>query len=318
VIVLPVLATLFVVFVALRLSGVDGNRYTAAALALTPYGVPFGGALGVLALVLSRWWTGGIVLAATALLVTQLVRRVTRSVRPDRSGRPLRVLAANLYLGRGDVKTVVELVREHRVDVLNLLELTPEAVDELDRAGLFDLLPYRVLRPAAGGAGSGVVCRHPLSELSLVGPSRLAQPSVHVDLGGIAVQVVAVHPVPPTVSAAAWREESAVLPRPASIGPVRILAGDFNATLDHAVFRQLLRTGYLDAGQQCGAGLVPTWPGLAVPPLVTLDHIVVDARATVVAFRVFDLPGSDHRCVYAELLLPEHCSSEMACYRCGR
>jgi hypothetical protein len=58
----------------------------------------------------------------------------------------LRVLAANLYLGHGDVKTLVELVREQRVDVLNLLELTPEAVEEIDHAGLFDLLPCRALR----------------------------------------------------------------------------------------------------------------------------------------------------------------------------
>jgi endonuclease/exonuclease/phosphatase (EEP) superfamily protein YafD len=305
VIVLPLLATLFVAFVALRLCGVDGNRYTAIALALAPYGVPFGGLLGVAALVLGQRWTGGIVLATTALLAAQMVRRVTRSSQPDVSGRPLRVLAANLYLGRGDVKTVVELVREYQVDVLNLLELTPEAVEEFGRAGLFDVLPYPVLQPAGGGVGSGVVCRYPLSELSLAGPSRLAQPSVQVDLGGIAVQVVAAHPVPPTVSAAVWRAETAGLPRPAATGPVRVLAGDFNATLDHAVFRRLLRAGYVDAGQQCGAGLVPTWPGLAFPPLVTLDHVVVDARATVIAYRTFNLPGSDHRCVYAELLVPE-------------
>jgi endonuclease/exonuclease/phosphatase family metal-dependent hydrolase len=139
--------------------------------------------------------------------------------------------------------------------------------------------------------------------LSLVPSSRLAQPSVQVDLGDVAVQVVAVHPVPPTVSVAAWRAETAGLPRPDATGPVRVLAGDFNATLDHAVFRRLLRAGYVDAGQQCGAGLVPTWP--ARPPLVTLDHVVVDVRATVIAYRVFDLPGSDHRCVYAELRLPE-------------
>ena len=53
-----------------------------------------------------------------------------------------------------------------------------------------------------------------------------------------------------------WREELAVLPPPAN---PRVLAGDFNATLDHAAFRAVLRLGYADAAQQTGNALTPTW-----------------------------------------------------------
>ena len=38
-----------------------------------------------------------------------------------------------------------------------------------------------------------------------------------------------------------------------------ILAGDFNATADHAQFRQLLKLGYRDAATEAGRGLIPTW-----------------------------------------------------------
>ena len=39
-----------------------------------------------------------------------------------------------------------------------------------------------------------------------------------------------------------------------------ILAGDFNATLDHVELRRLLGTGYRDAAASLGRGLTPTWP----------------------------------------------------------
>jgi endonuclease/exonuclease/phosphatase (EEP) superfamily protein YafD len=305
VVVLLLIAVLFIVFATLRLSGIDGNRYTACALALTPYGVVGGVVLGGLAVAVGQRWTGGIVLASAVVLAARVLPRAIPSARPRVAGCRLRVMSSNLYLGRGDVKTVVQLVREHQVDVLNLLELTADAAEDFARAGLFDLLPHRVLRPADGGAGSGVVSRYPLVELALAGPSRLAQPSARVDLGGVGVEVVAVHPVPPTDSAAVWKAEMAGLPGPVADGPVRVLAGDFNATTDHGTFRRLLRAGYVDVGERCGAGLVATWPSRMFPLLVTLDHVLVDDRASVTAYRVFDVPYSDHKAVYAELVVPE-------------
>jgi endonuclease/exonuclease/phosphatase family metal-dependent hydrolase len=226
-------------------------------------------------------------------------------------------MAANLLFGRGDVKTVVELVRAHDVDVLNLLELTVECTEELARAGLFDVLPHQFLRPGPGGEGSAVLSRHPLTELALVDSTRLAQPSARIDVGGIPVEVVAVHPVPPTQSAPVWQAELGLLPTPVPAGPLRILAGDFNATADHAAFRRLLRAGYVDAAQRRGSGLLPTWR-LGRFPLVTLDHILVDSRADVVSFRVLDVPGSDHKAVYADIVLRQRDHRREPTWELGR
>ena len=66
-------------------------------------------------------------------------------------------------------------------------------------------------------------------------------------------------------------------------GPLRILAGDFNATLDHALLRRLLATGYVDAADRAGEGLVGTWgpyDGDRIPPVV-IDHVLVDRRIGV-------------------------------------
>jgi endonuclease/exonuclease/phosphatase (EEP) superfamily protein YafD len=300
-----ILAALFAVFVLLRLSGIDGNRFTAAGLALTPYSVPVGVVLGGVLTGLRQWWLGGGVLALTVLLAAVVAPRVIETRTKTDAGRRLRIMASNLYLGRGDVKTVIELVREHDVDVLNLVELTSEAAEEFARAGLFELLPHRVFQLADDGAGSGIAARHPLRELDLPGPSLLQQPSAGVDLDGVTVEVVAVHPVPPTGAPGTWQAEIAGLPAPLADGPIRILAGDFNGTVDHGTFRALLRTGYRDAAVERGAGLRGTWPAAAFPPPVTIDHVLVDRRAVVTDYRVFEVPHSDHKAVFAELLIPQ-------------
>lgn len=300
VIVVAVLVVSLVALVAAR--RVDGPMPTACLLALLPYGAVAGLVAGAVTLAMGRWLTGGTVLASGLILGADLVPRLTRTT-PNLDGPRIRLMASNLLFGQADVKAVVELVRRHHVDVLHLLELTAECADELARAGLSDLLPHQVSRPAPGGEGSAVLSRHPLTELALVGPTRLAQPSARVDLGDTSIDVVAVHPVPPTESGRDWRTELSRLPEPDPNGPVRILAGDFNATPDHAAFRRLLRAGYRDAGIERGAALRPTWSAGERVPLFPLDHVLVDPRATVVSYRVFDVPGSDHKAVLAELVL---------------
>src|SRR3954451_20396616 len=89
-------------------------------------------------------------------------------------------------------------------------------------------------------------------------------------------------------------------------GGLRILAGDFNATLDHAELRRLLGRGYRDAAEQAGSGLHMTWPaGKSLPPAVlAIDHVLADRRVRVASARTVAIPGSDHRGVLAELVLP--------------
>ncbi|WP_072475854.1 endonuclease/exonuclease/phosphatase family protein [Amycolatopsis australiensis] len=288
---------------ALRLIGYDGDWYTLAALALTPFATAAGALLGVLALALRRWWIGGLALVLAVVLAVLVLPRLSASDQRDVHGKTLRVLASNLLYGQADPKAVVDLVREQRIDVLNLVEMTPRAVDGLTAAGLFQLLPYRVLHPAPGAFGSGIVSRFPLKEVNLTGDSAAKQPGAQADLGdGVVAEIVAVHPISPDVDTPQWEREIKDLSRAAGEHGLRILAGDFNATLDHAAFRTVLSRGYNDAAEEHGSALTPTWPSSL--PVVTIDHVVVDNRAAVTDYRVFDVPGSDHRAVFAEVRLP--------------
>ncbi|WP_431605719.1 endonuclease/exonuclease/phosphatase family protein [Amycolatopsis melonis] len=291
------------VLAALRLIGFDGDWYTLAALSLTPYAAAAGVLLGGLALALRRWWIGGVALVLAVALAVLVVPRLSAAEQREVHGKTLRVLASNLLYGQADPKAVVDLVREQRIDVLNLVELTPRVVDGLTAAGLFEALPYRVLHPAPGAFGSGIVSRFPLKEVNLTGDSAAKQPGAEADLGdGVVVEIVAVHPISPDVDTPQWEREIKDLSRAAGEHGLRILAGDFNATLDHVAFRTVLSRGYRDAAEEHGSALTPTWPSSL--PLVTIDHVVVDNRAAVLDYRVFDVPGSDHRAVFAEVRLP--------------
>ncbi|MFR9728497.1 endonuclease/exonuclease/phosphatase family protein [Saccharopolyspora sp. MS10] len=284
------------------------NRGTIALVATLQYAVPAGAALTVLGLALRRWLSTLLVGLLTAVLAVLVLPRAIPDSPTPAQGSPLRVLSVNLFFGRADAAQVVRLVREGEVDVLSLQELTPEAVTALDRAGLERLLPHRVLRSGPGAEGTGIASRLPLRELALARPSALAQPSALIDLPGRRdVEFVAVHPLYPMGpgTAEVWARELDELPRPnGEGGPPRVLAGDFNATLDHSPLRALLGTGYEDAAEVTGGGLVPTW-GTGWFPRVTIDHVLTSGGLVAQAYSVHDVPGSDHRAILAHLVVPD-------------
>ena len=245
-------------------------------------------------------------LAAAALGLAVRPRRMPRP-QPGASGPMLRVLTANLYFGRADPEVLVARVRQTGADVLFLQELTEDAVTRLKQAGLEDLMPHARLELWGGSRGSGIYSRFPLSEGPAVAPVYMAQPTALLELpDGGAVELICVHPVAPHPGrrgAARWREDLAVLPPPGELP--RVLAGDFNATLDHAMFRRVLGLGYADAARQTGDALTPTWGVPGRGPVLTLDHVLADRSCAVLGYAVHFIPGSDHRAVYAEIQLPE-------------
>lgn len=251
--------------------------------------------------------------AATAGLAAAALGAVVRSRKIPRpgsgaSGPVLRVLSANLFFGRADAEIIVARVRQCNADVLFLQELTEDAMTRLKQAGLEDLMPHLQFDLRGGSRGSGIYSRFPLSEGPAVPLVHMAQPTALLDLpNGDVIELVCVHPVPPAPfrkgGAVQWREELARLPPPGE--RPRVLAGDFNATLDHAVFRDVLRRGYLDAAQQTGRALTPTWGLPGKNPVLTLDHVLASGGCAVLDYSVHVIPRTDHRGVYAEIQLPE-------------
>ena len=116
------------------------------------------------------------------------------------------------------------------------------------------------------GHGGGLYARFPISPLPRQTHFLFRMPRAMLTLPhGRRLRIVAVHPQPPNMSVDRWEEALESLP---ATGPgiPWVLAGDFNATFDHAEFRELVDSGYRDAGAATGNGLEPTWPSEQVFP----------------------------------------------------
>jgi endonuclease/exonuclease/phosphatase (EEP) superfamily protein YafD len=278
----------------LRLLGLDLAHPLVGVIAFTPYAAATSVVPVLAAVVLRRWAVALVAALACAVLVVAVAPRALGGPEQVPSGAAtLTVVSTNLFVGNADAEAVVGLAEREGADVVSLQEVTPEASERLDEAGL-DAWPVR----AQDTSWSAVVARGRARAV----PSDRAV--LAVQAGGSEIQVEAVHPVPPisTDAVRSWEASLRRLPA-AGRGVPRVLAGDFNATLDHRELQRLLGMGYRDAAEVTGRGLHPTWPvGRRVFPL-TIDHVLADERLAVVRYEVRTIPGTDHRALVAEVAL---------------
>jgi endonuclease/exonuclease/phosphatase (EEP) superfamily protein YafD len=295
----------------MRTFGLERGYPLQALVAWTPWVVPVAFGACLAAILMRRWPAVALAGAAAILLLIAVVPRMTGDghAPAGADGPELRVLSTNLKLGEADASAVADLVRDGEIDVLCVQELTVPMLVRLDDAGLTDLLPHEVATPAQKSQGSAIFARYPLRPAGSVEPVGypFVMPRATVEVPGApAVDAISVHPVPPTGSAAVadWQAGLEALPETGEPGPLTLLVGDFNATLDHREFREVLDRGYVDAADATGKGLAATWPERLARPGVTIDHVVADERVAITDYAVHDLPGSDHRAVSAVLRLP--------------
>ncbi len=256
-----------------------------------------------------RWAAAAVAAAALIALAIVVLPRAFGGPTEAEGGEAaeLRVLAANMKLGKAEPEPLVELVRDLDVDVLSVEELTPNLAAKLDATGLRALLPDRVLATDERSGGSGLYAR------SGLGPGDVGRlpggfPLIRQRLavaGAAPIELLGLHTVPPISGQTEdWAADLGGIPPPVD-AQLRIALGDFNATLDHEPFRDLLDRGYADAGETLGDGLTGTWPAnRRMPPFAAIDHVLVDERIGIREYSVEDLPGSDHRAVFAALALP--------------
>ncbi len=219
------------------------------------------------------------------------------------------VMSANLHLGRADPQTVIDTVVRDDVDVLVLVEVTPSALTQLDAAGLGERLQHRAGAPASNRDGIMVFSRAPLGVVTAV---DTASPgfSVEATTGDGPLTIFAVHPTAPNNGVAQWREDLDVVVAAARASKgATVVAGDFNATLDHPPLQSLLGSSFRDASSEAGIGWRPTWPsggdggrfGAGMPPLFALDHVFVRGGLAATDAHVTAVPGTDHRALVTRI-----------------
>jgi endonuclease/exonuclease/phosphatase (EEP) superfamily protein YafD len=269
------------------------------------------GAAIVVAGMRRRGWTLAGGLLAVALVGSSLV--LPRAIpeldvpEPDALARPaLTVLSFNTFEGRADVNVLADLIRSTRPDLVALPESGRRFGDRL-----LPLIPdYRFVTSQEKGRdvqGVSALTRIDLGDVTATIDRSTPFPSVELRGGGLgSTRFVAFHSVAPTPGdVPQWSHDLGTLDRWCAnrdAGQV-IIAGDFNATLDHSVFRDAI-SGCLDAAERTGNGLTGTWPTRLPRAVGTqIDHVLATGGVTVESFSVHDIPGSDHRAVLSRLLL---------------
>ena len=218
-----------------------------------------------------------------------------------------RLMTCNVFKGRADAQEIVDVVRSERVEVLALQETTDAFVDELNKAGIGDLLPYAQVASSDGVYGNGLWSASPLVDPADddVDSSASFMPGATVAFndGQTQIRFVSVHTTSPTDGY--WQQWKRSLDE---LGRLRydtsrryVFMGDFNATDDHAPFRNFLGTRFADAAKQAAGGLVFTWPANIdyVPTFAGIDHIVLDSGMLAGRVKSLKIDGSDHKALLA-------------------
>ena len=227
---------------------------------------------------------------------------------PSSTTGPLRVLTLNVKGGRADPAAVLRSLRQHEVDILTVQEMTTDWLYAIQQAGVTEVLPFGHADPRPGSAGSGLWTRWPLTPLAPLPGTKNAAPRARVEPAtGQPVTVTVVHPAAPVNrQEPRWQQDLETI-RSAlaeTTGP-HLLAGDFNASRDHQLFRDILRAGFVDCADAAQQRHWPgfTWPAdRRYPPLMRLDHVLGSQAGCVVhQARTMRIPGTDHRGVLAVL-----------------
>nr|WP_231627108.1 endonuclease/exonuclease/phosphatase family protein [Streptomyces apocyni] len=285
-----------------RALDMDGVTPVPQLLAFLPWLlVPAG--TGLLLAALARWRIG-LAWGAVAVAVTAWFTQPYGGAAAP-SGPPvahLRVLTSNVEFGQATEELLAAISRE-RPDLVFVQECDLSCGQALrDRTDY----PHHRIAAATGAEGSAILSRYPLKDAEGV-PGTLSMPGAVAEVEGHRVRLLSAHPMPPMPGElGVWRSELGALRDYAARDgrTPTIVAGDFNATQDHAAFRRILDTGLRDSTRLAGGSRTPSWPSDTAPPLgAQIDHVLVSADFSARSTRFIDLANTDHRSLLADLTL---------------
>lgn len=295
------------------LAGLDAYSPFAQIIAFRPLlvaGLAVLVGLGLLITVFARrFWPVPVVLALVALLGASLVLpRTTASAAPPAGGATLKVLALNVYEGEADTDSLAALIDNEDPDIVSIPEAGGRYQRELEP--LLEPLGYRVessVSPRrADVTGNSIAIAEHMGDVRTRIGDDVQFPYLEATGGGLGdLRFVAFHSVAPVPrSVGQWRSDLNTLTGWCSGDAPAVIAGDFNATLDHSVLRDAI-TGCSDAAADTGNGLSGTWPTWAPAWLgPQIDHVLSTEGIVAETFETHLVPGTDHRAVVTTLRLP--------------
>lgn len=213
------------------------------------------------------------------------------------------VVSLNLRHGRANIDQLAD--NAHDADLVILVEVTQRAAKSA-RSKLGDRFAHASPHDPRRSDGVIILSRSRLSDTQRVRrPSPGWAASTRIpDVGR--VNVVAAHPCNPLCGGGAWmRDNHAVLTKARSFDDhPTLVAGDLNSVDDHKTIRDFADHGFESATDIAGAGWIPTYPAHSwLPPLLPIDHVLINDRLTATSVRAFTIDDTDHRGLITQLAL---------------
>jgi endonuclease/exonuclease/phosphatase (EEP) superfamily protein YafD len=304
-----VLSVLFLVIVAVplypELFGLDEVTPFAQLVAFRPQELLVVLALALLMLVRRGWRMAAVLAAALALVGGALTApRQFSAARPAPAGsRVLTIMVANVLGGGARAADVAQVIRDRKPDLVSLPEAQVDVREEI-RAQLQDLQykGYTAQPSKAVEGATSVLVASSLGNVSFASEPGTTFGNIVVTGGNLGqIRLIVYHGFPPlTDSVTTWKNDLLHVRRWCTQDPPTIVAGDFNATVDHADFRQALGGYCRSVGPTVGGGLQGTWPADQPAVLRTqIDHVVVTRQFEPGRFTTYPIQGTDHRAVVA-------------------
>ncbi len=259
------------------------------------------GVVGLVLLCKRCWWTGwAAVLSAGLVLLQVRVPSLEAEAAGDAPG--LRIAHLNVLqpnTRRGDV---LEEIRRADADLVSVQELSPEWAAAL-HDGLEAAYPHRVVAPRTNCYGIALYSRLPFRNAEVVVLAGTPFIEAEVVAQGSPIRLLIAHAASPG-SPAQFRRRNAQLralaERIAASELPSLLIGDLNTVHWDDAYRMLCAASGLRPLNHPG---MATWPAIGPIAFIPLDHALVRGPLRASAVETFNIPGSDHRGLLAELNL---------------
>lgn len=213
----------------------------------------------------------------------------------------VKILQANLFKFNFDPAHMLKLIEKEDPDLIVLAEFTPRWEKSLET--IESAYRYRARQAREGSWGMGVYSKLPLRDEQvrhLGRNSNVTAIGFTLEVGGKPVDVLSIHPPPPT-TAPSLAERNSIFTGVTELfaarektDPPAVVLGDMNVTMYNAFYREMVDGTGLENARE-NFGLHPTWPAqLPWIARIPIDHVLHTKDLEIVSFRAGPDIGSDH------------------------